>query len=225
MLRLQRTAYVFLISLIFPVLLMAAPAEMLTISTTPIGPTAALCAGPLGQYPAFIAIVDQPVWYTIHSATATPSAALGGLGGPGTTMVMWTMRPTSGPCVRARSMPGRMSSALPTRSRMPHALTSLFLLIFLVASALSAPQVSSPGAGPGSSGSVGIVAGKIWKTDANGILQCSDRCGGRHWRTDHLTLCDHDAGRHTHWRVRPGHAGHRSLNQHHVDGHSHCLHG
>ena len=176
MLRLQRTAYVFLISLIFPVLLMAAPAEMLTISTTPIGPTAALCAGPLGQYPAFIAIVDQPVWYT----SIAPRRPRARRWGPG-----WT-RDHDCQCGPCDGLPGRASgrggcrayvTAFPTRSRMPHALTSLFLLIFLVASALSAPQVSSPGAGPGSFGGCGLIAGKIWKTDANGILQCSDDAG------------------------------------------------
>lgn len=89
--RLQRTTYIFLISLhliIFPAFLMAAPGdvpfEMLIISTTPIGPTPALCAGPIGQYGVTVIIVDQPVWYTMHGPSAVPSASVGALGGPGT---------------------------------------------------------------------------------------------------------------------------------------------
>lgn len=90
--RLQRTALVFFISLIFPVYLWAAPAEMIVISTTPIGPTPALCQGGTASNPtqgrAFITILDNPVWYTIHGPTATPSASLGANAGPGTTITI-----------------------------------------------------------------------------------------------------------------------------------------
>lgn len=69
-----------------------AAAEMVVVSTTPIGPTAALCEEGTPGRPdpgrAFIAILDQPVWYTIHSATAVPSASLGALGTPGTTVIV-----------------------------------------------------------------------------------------------------------------------------------------
>jgi hypothetical protein len=92
MLRFQRTAYLFLISLVFPVFLWAAPAEMVTVSTTPIGPTVALCQGGTVASPtqsaAFIAVVDQPVWYTIDSPTRTPSASFGALASPGFTIVI-----------------------------------------------------------------------------------------------------------------------------------------
>jgi hypothetical protein len=63
-------------------------AEMLVVSTAPIGPTPTLCLGPIQQYKAFVAILDQPVWYTLHSTTATPSASLGALGSPGTTLIV-----------------------------------------------------------------------------------------------------------------------------------------
>jgi hypothetical protein len=86
--RLQRTAAIFLISLVFPVYLWAAPAEMITIGAVPTGPTVTLCQGGTVNQPtqsaARIYLLDQPVWYTIHSPTATPSASLGALGSPGT---------------------------------------------------------------------------------------------------------------------------------------------
>lgn len=63
------------------------PWEMIVISTTPIGPTPALCQGPLGQYSAAITILDQPVWYTHHGPSAVPSASVGALGGPGTVVI------------------------------------------------------------------------------------------------------------------------------------------
>jgi hypothetical protein len=88
----QRTAYIFLIVLVFSGYLYAAPAEMIVIGPTPTGPTVTLCQGGTVAQPtqsaAFIAIVDQPVWYTIHSPTAAPSASLGGLAGPGTVITV-----------------------------------------------------------------------------------------------------------------------------------------
>jgi hypothetical protein len=70
----------------------AAPAEMVVIGPTPTGPTVTLCQGGTVAQPtqsaAFIAILDQPVWYTIDSPTRTPSASFGGLAGPGVTFVV-----------------------------------------------------------------------------------------------------------------------------------------
>jgi hypothetical protein len=88
----QRTAFLFLISLVFPVCLWAAPAEMIVIGATPTGPTVTLCQGGTVAQPtqsaALIAILDQPVWYTLHSPTAVPSAVLGALAGPGTVITV-----------------------------------------------------------------------------------------------------------------------------------------
>lgn len=53
------------------------PAEMITIGATPVGVTAALCGGPLGQYRTLIVILDQPVWATIHGPSAVPSSTMG----------------------------------------------------------------------------------------------------------------------------------------------------
>lgn len=88
MTRFQRHALIYLSCLIFPVSLWAAPFEMLTVSTAPIGPTPTLCQGPSAQYPAFIAVVGQGIIATIHSPTAVPSSTLGFSMGPGQTIVV-----------------------------------------------------------------------------------------------------------------------------------------
>jgi hypothetical protein len=64
--------------LLLPGPLWAAAAETITISSSATGPTAGLCAVGAGQTGAFIQILDQPVYYTLHSPTATPSSTVGG---------------------------------------------------------------------------------------------------------------------------------------------------
>jgi hypothetical protein len=56
----------------------AAAAETITISTSVTGPTAGLCAVGAGQSGAYIQVLDQPIYYTLHSPTATPSSTVGG---------------------------------------------------------------------------------------------------------------------------------------------------
>ena len=78
---LQRTWWVALIAL-WPALLFAAAAETITIAGTVIGPTANLCVGGSPSAPTesglFVQVLDQPIYYTIHSPTATPSSSVGG---------------------------------------------------------------------------------------------------------------------------------------------------
>lgn len=92
MTRLQRFFAIFLISLVFPVSLWAAAFEMLTISSAAVGPTTNLCSVGTPQAPAelraYIQILDQSIFYTIHSPTATPSSTLGGLAPANTIMVL-----------------------------------------------------------------------------------------------------------------------------------------
>jgi hypothetical protein len=68
---------------LMPSLAWCAAAEMITITGTATGATAGLCsfgtpAAP-NEHGLFVHILDNSVYYTIHSPTATPSAALGGL--------------------------------------------------------------------------------------------------------------------------------------------------
>jgi len=84
MTRLQRLLLIVLIPLAAPGLLWAANFEMLTISTTAVGPNTTTCQVGATQQSAIVFILDQPVWYTIHSRTATPGPTLGALGAAGT---------------------------------------------------------------------------------------------------------------------------------------------
>lgn len=77
--RLQRYALGLLIALTLASASFAGTAEMVTISSTPTGVTAGLCSLGGGIETALLVqILDATVYYTIHSATATPSAGMGG---------------------------------------------------------------------------------------------------------------------------------------------------
>lgn len=68
--------------LVLPAWACAQAWEMVTVSTTPTGPTAALCqvgTQVTNQRPAVIVILDQPVWFTWHGPQGQPSATQGGL--------------------------------------------------------------------------------------------------------------------------------------------------
>jgi hypothetical protein len=92
MTRIQRLASVFLIFLLFPAYLWAERAENGTISTTATGITMTLCQGGTPAAPtwtsAFVAIMDNPVWVTMHNNTATPSPTVGFLVSPGQTITV-----------------------------------------------------------------------------------------------------------------------------------------
>ena len=78
--------------LALPTLLSAAPAETITIANTVTGPTANLCVAGSPSAPTetglFVQVLDQAIFYTLHSPTATPSAVVGGYAPANTTLVL-----------------------------------------------------------------------------------------------------------------------------------------
>lgn len=73
-----------LISLAF-----AAGFEMVVVSTTPIGLTSGVCfeAGKVDQR-ALVQVLDNDIWFTLHSATSTPSGSSGFKALAGTYMIV-----------------------------------------------------------------------------------------------------------------------------------------
>lgn len=89
--RLPATLALWLV-LALPGLLWAAAAETITISSSVTGPTAGLCVAGSPSAPSetglFIQVLDQSIYYTIHSPTATPSSSVGGLAPANTILVI-----------------------------------------------------------------------------------------------------------------------------------------
>ena len=78
--------------LALPALLDAAAAETITISSSVTGPTAGLCVAGSPSAPSesglFVQVLDQSIYYTIHSPTATPSSTVGGLAAANTILLL-----------------------------------------------------------------------------------------------------------------------------------------
>jgi hypothetical protein len=67
----------------------AAGFEMVVVSTTPVGLTSGLCFGTnQPDQRALIQVLDNDIWFTLHSATATPSGSSGFKALAGTYMIV-----------------------------------------------------------------------------------------------------------------------------------------
>jgi hypothetical protein len=107
-------------------------AEMRTVSTTALGPTAALCestpaGGSMVESGANITILDQPIWYTTHGPAITPSSTLGALGSPGTTVSV--DRASDFRAIRQGSVDSRLYIVCSEREPVEHAVFNAETLV------------------------------------------------------------------------------------------------